>query len=290
MFPDNSYMLQSKNDTAFLKGGQVNIPQVTGNVPVTEISDYGKDTRVSAQRTDESIAYNIRQLKTQATFLQDSEDLVVNYAKRASLVEQHAEELTEYAADFVQHEWASNTSAKMLRTGGDARVGTTGTGNRKAIRFEDLLEVRKAFRKDNVSMDNLCALISPEMEMDLLKMTEVTSTDYQGKGTGTGVLRMGDVDRILRIQFYVRSTINSFTNAATPVLKDQGTNAANADNAGALFWSSKYVSLARGAVKVLYEAGQPKIGGDEISSLMRLGALYRRKDGKGVVNLVESAA
>ena len=282
-------MQKSKNDTAFLAGDQVNIPQVAGAIAVAEISNYGKDRRDSVQRTDESIAYNIKQIKTQATFLQDSEDLVVNYAKRASLVEQHADELMEYIGDFVQREWASNSRAKVLRTGGGDRAGTVGTGNRKAIAYQDLLKVRKAFREDNLPVDNLCALISPEMEMDLLKMAEVTNADYQGNGNGIGVLRMGEIDRFLRIQFFVRSKINSFTNAGTPALRALGATEANTDNAGALFWSPKCVSLAKGAVKVLYEAGQPKIGGDEISSIARVGVLYRRKDGKGVVNLVESA-
>ena len=289
LFPDSSYMLQSKDDSAFMMANQVNIPQSTSEISVTEIFDNTKDSRPSAQRTDESIAYDIKQFKTQATFLQDSEDLVVNYSKRMNLVEQHADEIMAHLGNFVQHEWASNSDSEIVRTSGGQRSATSGTGNRKAIEFEDLLKIRKQFRAHDISVDGLCALISPEMEMDLLQITEITDADYQGKGTGKGVLRMGEVDRFLRINFFVRSKITRFSNATTPVLKALSSSDANADNAGAIFWHPKYVSLAKGSVKTLYEQGQPKIGGDEISSIARCGALYRRKDGKGVVNLVEAA-
>lgn len=289
LFPDNSYMLKSKNDTAFLRGDQVNIPQGTSDIAVQELSSYAKDARISVQRTDESIAYNVKQFKTKATFLQDSEDLVVNYSKRMSLVEQHADEIMAYLGNFVQREWGSNSTSKVLRTTGDNRSATSGTGNRKAIKFEDLLNVRKTFRDQDIPVDGLCALISPEMEMDLLKITEITDADYSGGKSGIGVLRMGEVDRFLRIDFFVRSKINLFSNATTPTIKSLNATAANADNAGAIFWHPNYVSLAKGSVKTLYEQGQPGIGGDEISSIARCGALYRRKDGKGVVNLVETA-
>ena len=287
LFPDNSYMLKAKNDSAFLKGDQVNLPQSTADISVKEIDDYEKDSRSASQRTDSSIAYDIKQFKTQASFLQDSEDLVLNYPKRMSLVEQHADEIMSHLGTFVQHEWAKNTSTKNLRTSGTARAGTTGTGNRKAIKFEDILSVRKQFRDDDIPVDDLCALISPEMEMDLLQISEITDADYQGGGRGAGVLRMGEVDRFLRINFYVRSKVNTFTSASTPVIRDLDASASNADCGAAIFWHPKYVSLAKGASKTLYEAGQPKIGGDELSVIARCGALYRRKDGKGVVNLVE---
>ena len=289
LFPDNSYVRQSKNDSAFIEGSQVNIPQVTASVAVKEIANYGKDDRASSSRSDGSIAYGVKQIKTQATFLQSSEDLVVNYSKRMSLVEQHADELMEYAGAFVQHEWASNSDSKVIRSSGSARSATYGAGHRKAIKFDDLLKVRKVFREQDVPIDNLCALISPEMEMDLLKLSEVTNMDYKGVN-GRGVLRVGEVDRFLRIDFFVRSKVNVFNNSSNPGLKSLGSTIANTDHAGAIFWDKRCVSVAMGGVKTMYEAEQPTIGGDEISSILRLGALYRRKDGKGVVHLVEAAA
>jgi len=62
------------------------------------------------------------------------------------------------------------------------------------------------------------------------------------------------------------------------------------DNAGALFWYEKNVCRSIGEIKVFGSEDNPLYYGDIYSFLLRAGGTIMRKDGKGVIALVQDAA
>jgi hypothetical protein len=63
------------------------------------------------------------------------------------------------------------------------------------------------------------------------------------------------------------------------------------DNAATLFWHSGMVRHAEGNAKTLIDRDKAEyLGGTIISAVVRFGATQSRKDGKGVVSLVETNA
>ena len=92
------------------------------------------------------------------------------------------------------------------------------------------------------------------------------------------------------IIWYVRSKVTVWSNVSTPALKAVGADTAATSNAGAIFWHDKFVRKAKGKVKVFLNIDDAELYGSKLSALTRYGAIGARKDCKGIINLVESAA
>lgn len=285
LFPDNAFYKNSKNDSAFVENDVVNLPHA-GNEPTVEVDRTTKGT--AAKRADSATSYDLHELSTDPTWIQYSEELVANYAKRSNIVEEHSVALNTMVADFMAHEWATNAGVEQVRSTGGARpAGSPGaTGNRKRIVLADLLNVQKAMNKQNVPHEGNFAVITPDMLEDILMINEVKNSDFNKEKP----LVAGSVGTFLGFTFFVRSRVNVYTNAATPVLKAIGATAATSDNQGAIFWNKNFVRRAEGGIKTFAKIGDPELYGDAVSALVRCGGIGANKDGKGVIALVESAS
>lgn len=285
LFPDNSFYKNSKDDSSFIENDKVNLPHA-GAIPGVEVDRTTKGS--AAKRDDSATQYDIHELSTDPTWIQYSEELIVNYAKRANIVEEHGAALNTMVADFMAHAWASNAGVVIVRTTGEDRpAGSPGaTGNRKRLTLTDLLNVQKEMNKQEIPMENRFALITADQLEDLLNINEVKNSDFNKVKPLVG----GSVGTFLGFTFFVRSRANVYTNDATPALKAVGAAGAATDNQGAIFWQKNFVRRAEGGVKTFAKIDDPELYGDAVSALVRTGGIGANKDGKGVIALVETAS
>jgi hypothetical protein len=296
LWPANEFLSNAKDDTQWVDHDKVNLPHA-GTAPTVVKNRTTKGTAV--KRVDAATQYALHELSSDPTWIQFSEELITNYNKRASVLDEHKNALIEAVADNAAFEWAFGgdagttsplqvrTSNTLVRPVGLTQIGATApTGNRKRVSFDDMLAVLTLLNKQNVPLAGRFALITADMLSDLLLIPEFKNSDF--------VINKPVVDAPqsftwLGMKFYVRSKVNAFTNAATPVLKAVGAASAATDNAGAIFWHKDMVRVAKGAVKVFLNLDDAELYGDKMSALVRFGAIAARKDNKGIVNLVESA-
>ena len=292
----NEFMAHAIDDTPWVNVDQVNLPVAGANPGV--VKDRANKAE-SQKRTDGATKYNMHELSTDPTWIQYSEELTVSYDKRKSVLRQHKNALIDGIAINVLHDWAAGgddtgtIKPQMVRTSGSARpvgletIGSTApTGDRKGIAYADVLDVIAVFNKQNVPQGGRYALITADMLKDLQKLDEFKNSDYYDKKT---VEKAPTTFYWLGINWYVRGKVTMWSNATTPLLKAVGADTATTSNAGAIFWHKDYVRKAKGNTKTFLNIDVATAYGSELSALARYGAFGARKDGKGIVNLVESA-
>ncbi len=293
----NAFMAHAKNDSAFVDHDKVNLPHA-GTSPTVAKDRSSKGT--ATKRTDTASQYSLHELSTDPTWIQYSEELLVNYNKRQSVIEEHKNALIDALADNVLHDWAAGGDSEgssvpvQVRTTGTARavgletIGSTApTGNRKGLAYADVLAVITKFNKHNIPQGGRYAVISADMLADLLQIAEFKSSDYNVRKP---IVDAPDSFNWMGISWYVRSKVAAFTNASTPVLKAVGASSAATDNGAALFWHKDFVRKAEGAIKTFLNLDDAELYGSKLSVLARYGAIGRRSDNKGIVTLIESAS
>lgn len=300
LFPKNAFFKMSKDDSAFVNNDQVNLPQSGAKPVVTK--DRSSFPASASQRTDNATAYKLAEFSSAPTHLQHSEELVVNYAKRANIVEEHSMELNLAIANEMMYAWARGgdsensyaTKPSIVRTsGGDRAVyveqvgGTAATGNRKRVVKADIQAVLTILNRQNIPMAGRFGLITADMLEDFMLIDEFANSDYNSSKPYSQ--EQPETFYFMGINWFVRSSANVFDNSGTPALKLKTANTAATDNNGALIWHRDAVRRAEGGVKSFVDANNPLYYGDVLSALVRAGGIGARKDGKGIVNLVEAA-
>jgi len=302
LFASNSFLMDAKNDDAFVDNDKVNLPHAGATPSV--VKNRNSFPATAAQRTDTATQYDLDEFSTDPIHIQHSEELVVNYAKRANVVEEMVLGLHEQIALEALFAWGRGgdsenswgTKPELIRTTSSAtrpaavnQIGGTGvTGTRKRIAKEDILKAGTILSRQNVPAGNRCALITADMLEDLMLIDEFANSDYNNRRP----LADGSYPEsftFMGFKFYVRSYGNVFNNAATPVQKLVGAATAATDNNAALFWHRDFVRRAKGGVKTFVDTDVPEMYGDVISSLARAGFVGARSSSKGIVNMVEAA-
>ena len=285
LFPENEFYKNSKDDSSFIENDQVNLPHA-GTIPGVTVDRTEKTD--PTQRTDTATYYKVHEFSTDPTLIKFSEGLIVNYNKRASIVEEQGDAINTTFADFVANEWAATTGVIQVRTSGEARPATTAaaTGNRKRITLKDVLASSKELNKQGVPQKGRFACITPDMLEDILLIPEAQNANFNADKP----LVDGSIGYWMGFKWYIRERVNIFTNAATPVIKAIDAAGAATDNAAAIFWHKNLVRRAEGNNKAFLNLDDSVYQGDIVSALARGGASLARKDGKGIINLVEAAA
>jgi len=283
IFPDNQFYKRSKDDSVFVNFNKVQLPHV-GTVPTVKRDRTDKGT--ATKRQDTASEYALHEYSTDPTWLQYSEELLVNYNKRASILEEHKLQLITEVARGLAIDWSSNTQSVMFRTSGrKTRPTTAGTGERKRLVLADLQKIATEMNKQDIPLAGRYALITPEMMEDLLMIPEVKNSDFNK----VKPLVNGSVGSFMGFHFFVRSKVTVYTAGGTLRGYDS-TTTADTDNNGAIFWHESFVRRAEGKVKVFLNVDDAELYGSKMSALVRAGGTVARKDGKGVIKLVEEAA
>jgi len=301
LWPVNDFISQCKNDTAFVNDDKVNLPHSGGSPTVVE----GLRTVIGtpAVRDDSVTQYEMLPLSSNPTWLRYSEELVVNYDKRESVMAEHRDALQKALCEKVLWKWARGGDTvsvadwtvkptSIMTTGADRPVlmpihagGSAVTGDRNAVTFQDILAVISEMNYSDFPMDGRIAVIPSAFFSDLLQLEEFKSSDYVNVKPLPGAPL---TFTWLGFTWYVRSFVNAWTNAAIPLLKDTATVSADTDCAGALFYHKNAVRAAKGDVKVFLDIDMAHLWGSQMSAETRYGAIGSRKDSKGIVSLVET--
>lgn len=304
LWPLNDFLSMCKDDTAFVNNNKVNLPHA-GTAPAVVEGRSAAST--PAKRTDAVTQYDLSELSTDATWLQYSEELIVSYNKRESILSEHKNALKKSMAEKVAYKWArggdtvsstnwTNKPTKVPTTGTTGRatnlptVGSGGvavTGNRKPVLFADILSVISALNYADVPADGRIAVIPAHFLSDLLQIDEFVNSDF----VNTKPLTNAPLTfNWLGMKWFVRSVVTKWTLTSTSLLKDPTAASVATDCAGGVFYQKDFVRAAKGDVKVFLNVDQANIYGSMMSALARYGAIGARSSSEGIVNLVEATA
>lgn len=288
LFPSNSFLARAMNDDAFVNNNSVELPH-SGTIPAVTV-DRGTLPATIAKRTDAATNYVLEELTTDPTLIGESEGLIIAYNKRASVLDQHANEINKKAASRALFAWAggTNTAGRVASSGASRAVdgsSSTQTGNRKKFTVDDILKIKTKFHKDDVVNENVAvsgiAIFTPAQLSDLLSIQSIYDASMYGKGN----LPDGVVARILGFDVYVRSS--TVVLDSTDALKAEGAAAAATDQDAAVFYHPNFVRRAVGAIKPFINEDKAEYYGSLFSMLVRFGAAPARNDNKGIYLLFE---
>ncbi|MGD1960549.1 MAG: phage capsid protein [Fulvivirga sp.] len=283
----NEFIKHAFNADQFVYNGKVVHIPVPGAKPNVEKNRTSLPANIT-KRTDTDITYSIAEFTSDPTLIPDADKHELSYSKMDSVIGEHVDTLVEDAAEWMLRDWVNSVGgsadvATLLRTSGaDAQATLDGaTGTRKIFTKEDLKRARKVMNKANVPQEGRYALLDSEM-MDQLSDDE----DLKKRDSSLELdMKAGVITKLYGFSIMERSSVLTFDNAGTPVVKDPGTVSAATDNAAALCWHKNSVERALGDVTLFEDLGKPEYYGDVYSALIRSGGRLRRAN--GVVTIVQ---
>ncbi len=292
-----------KNDTEFVNNDKVNLPHAGLAPTVEENRSTSINPASISKRTDAVTQYDLAELSSTPTWLQYSEELIVNYNKRESILAEHRDALKKAMAEKILYKWArggdtestsdwTNKPTKVL-TLGTARdvslpqVGSVAaSGTRKAVLFSDILKVIIALNNADVPADGRVAVIPASFFGDILNISEFKSSDYVNVKPLPGAPLTFSW---LGMSWFVRSFVTRWDKTTSPYgLDDPKDDTVATDCAGGLFYHKDFVRAAKGDVKAFLNLDMANMWGSQMSALVRYGAIGARKNSAGIVNLIET--
>lgn len=297
LFAVNDFMSRAVNDDAYVNYDQVNLAHA-GSLPLATIDRVVLPASVSP-RTDVATSYNLEEITTDPTKLGYSEELIVNYNKRQSILNQHSDSIMTTAGDRALWRWAAGASgARVIKStgvtdGGTAQTrtatGPSQTGTRNKFGKADLVKIRQMFFQDNVIKGNVdlsgIAVLTAQQYGDLIDLPNVAEAQKYGRAT----FPSGVVDRVLGFDIYVRSNVLVYDNSDALKIQPTATGyaAAATDQDAALFFHPSMVRRAVGAIIPFVRLNDPLYYADIFDMLVRFGASPVRNDNKGIVVMLE---
>lgn len=294
VFEDSSFMLKSLNDDSYVVNKTVHLPQ-SGTKPGVQMNRSVLPA-VAAERTDEELTYDLAEFTTDPILLRNIDELQISYDKRASIMAQNMETLKEKVSFYCTNIWSTppaGVTNTIIQTTGSAvatALAPGATGTRLAITLTDMNNCAKKLDNDLVPRVGRIMLMPTDMFWQLFAISEIVRASYNGFNSNPSVVASGVVAEVAGFKIMLRPTVNVYDD--TPALKAVGAATATTDNLGAIAWHPSYVRRALGAIDVFTDSGdngrgKPEYYGSIMSALLMFGASVARKDGRGVVNLVQ---
>ena len=285
LYPDNAFYKNSKDDSMWINGKTVRLPQ-SGAAPNVEKNRAVLPAQIK-QRTDTAEEYDIDEFTTDPILIQDTEEMQLSYAKRQSVLSDSISKINTEVADNFGQIWMPTLAANMVRTSGGsvATTAPSGTGTRKAIADADLIAAVTLMDRMNIDGNNRFMAIPSAMYAQLLAIDKFV--DYQKRGL-VDLVKKGLIGEIYGMQIYKRSSLAMYDNTGTPVKKAYGAAGAATDNEAALIWHKDAVRRAEGSVKVFSDIDKPEYFGSVFSALVNAGGRIARTDQKGVVAIIQT--
>jgi hypothetical protein len=289
LFPLNSFLVRSLNDDEFVENKTVHV-QDEGTLPNVEINRSVFPAVVQGV-TDNDGDYNVDEFTSDPTKVQDIEEIETNYNKRQSVLRRHIRQIDNKIANKMLVNWAATDAAAILRTLGDNRAANVpgATGTRKKFTLQSFFDAKNLMDDMDVPEMGRCVLLPSHFYNDLTQ--DEKDILLRLEFTGKARIENGEISRILGFDIYKRGKKNllTYTNAATPVVRDVGAAALTTANAAALFWHEECVRRALGVVKTYANEDEAQWFGSIFSAMARAGGKKAYSDGLGVVAVVEAA-
>jgi hypothetical protein len=284
LFPANDFYKNSISETGIAADAETfEIPNLSDIGEAVE----GKPTILPLMVTttdDTKVTGTMKTFYSNPLLITDPEEIVLNYSKRQNKQLQQAMAMNTKVADYTLYQWSPTVAARLTPSTGSARATTilTLTGNRLAVKKEDVLTVWKKFQNMNSSNapGEIFGLLTPDAAADLLTVLDV---DFYKSGNSDMIMK-GIIGMLYGIKLMIRSKPALF-NASNTRLKTVGTVAT--DRPASLFWHSGMVCHAEAHAKTYVNQDDATYMGTVISSSVRFGAEKCRADEAGVVALYE---
>ena len=289
LFPDNSFMGQSRDSSMWVKNDKIHRPQAGS--PPEVVRNRSTVPATAVKRTDSDNAYELDEFTSTPTVIEDIEEIETSYNKRQSVLYNHISELNRKIANWMAYYWAAEGSSNILRTNGDNRAANVpgATGTRKMILIEDIIKAKALLDDMDIPADGRNILFPAHMYNDLLEKQwkDLVSLDKTGKAR----LSNGQILTLFGFNIWIRgkNIILSYTNAATPVVRQPDASALTTANAAALLWHKDFTERAKGTIKVYADEDKPEYYGSIFSTMARAGGQKYYTDGRGVIAIVEQA-
>lgn len=286
LFANNMFLLQSRNWNAFANGKEVRWNQ-DGAKPGLVINRNATPLTAS-QIIDVVRSYELDEFQTMPTRLDWTNEMVINYAKRQSTLENHQKVIESGTAMRILHSWASAAPTTVLTTGA-AKAPTlpNAVGNKLAATLDDFLSARAELNHQDIPDDGRRVAVMPShMEEDITKEIIKDTNKYPGDG----VVLDGAIGKIAGFNIYMRSTTLPFNAAGVPQLiqADDDTSlrtGQSTDREGITCYHPDFVtrSISPSSLVTI----KPEHGGLEMSATIIAGGSQYRQAGEGIVNIVE---
>jgi hypothetical protein len=284
IFKNNEFLNYAFNaDDYVMQGKVVHIPQA--GAPAAVQKNRSSLPATVTKRTDTDVTYPLDEFTTDPRLIPHADKAELSYDKMNSVMADDMDALRQVVADNMLISWAP--AANFVRTTGDEVDATVSgaSGTRKKFKSKDLLAAQTFLNKQDIPANDRYALLPATMYADLIEdLSEGAYRDFsRAMDPEKGVVGM-----LYGFKVMMRSSVLVYTNAATPVVKAYGAEAAATDNEAALCWQVNALERAKGEVVVFDQANSPQYYGDLMSFLMRMGGRVRRSDEKGVVAIVQA--
>jgi hypothetical protein len=249
------------------------------------------------QRTDTDITYSLDVYSSQPIGITNAEEVELSYDKRESILVEHEDSLNQVIAEYVLTKWSPATN--IVRTTGimnndptdvvSVPAATPGaTGTRLKFGLYDLKAIKTKLDNANIPANDRYGILNVDMynqlvdDLILSKYRETSLTLDEATGEIKG--------RLLGFKIFMRSSVVTYNNGATPVLNAYGTPGAATDNAAGLFWQRNAVGRAKGPTLFYEQIGNPIYQADIYSLAQRMGARIRRTNEENIVAIVQTAS
>lgn len=307
LFKDNEFLLQSVDESQYVIGtGVVHIPQA-GNPSKVKRNRQSLPATIT-RRKDIDITYVLDEFTTDPRFIPNIDAVELSYDKMDSCMSEDMAYLKQFVAEAMLYNWRPE---HFLKTTGDSKSATVGTGNRKALTVDDFVEAKKTFNKWNIPQADRYVILSTDMLNQIVAELKANSNrDYSVIYDPVN----GNIKKLETFTIYERSTAlvasnNTMTqNAKTKLFawtstdlvytpeqmediwdEETAKNYAATSCEIALFWYKNHVARAVGDTKMFDDEGNPQYYGDIYSFLQRAGGRARRADGKGVLGIIQAS-
>ena len=286
IFRDNSFIVRSKDDSQYVDGKVVHLPQ-SGTKPGV-VKNRATFPGTATQRTDNELTYVIDSYTTDPMHLLNADEMQVSYDKRQSIIGDHTAMISERVADWILYYWTPSTASRMVASTGGAKPATapSAAGNRKKVVLLDIINAKRKLDTEDIPQEGRVMVVPAEMFNDILEIEGVISADKFGQQT----IVNGVVAKLLGFDIYIRSRVAIVDTSGAPDPKTP-TDAGGADDSHAiLLYHPMFVRRAMGEVKLYVDEDSPIYYGDVFSAEVLAGGQKSYTDSRGIVLLYEAVA
>ena len=308
LFKDNEFMLSMTDESEYVNFLTVHNPQAGAAPSVTKNRAKGGGPVATNLRTDTTLDWNIDEYTSDPFLITNAEEVQLSYSKMESVLYEMQMNLNQVVADNCLINIAptgtgtfpdSSVNANILRSTGvtnndpgnivsSLTYNTGATGNRLNFTLFDIRAAKKFFDKQNVPSGDRHMIMSPDAADQIV--SDLIVTKYRQDAMNVFDTKTGSLDTLLGFKIHIRSTVVTYNNAATPVVKAYGAGTAATDNDAILFWQKAFVGRATGDIHVYDTPNSAVYYGDVYSTLVRHGSTKRRTSELGVGAIVQAAS
>ncbi len=323
LYPRNSFLQYSVSDTSFAANGKTKRLNISAEGPsVTKGRVYGTalahganaPTSTVKVRKNSGADVEIEYFRTTPDAISMELTSEVPYAARQEMLKAHADIIRFYIENFALVEWAQGAIGTaetvditqgannfFVFTSGDKRATGVqgGSGTVSAVTKDDLIALKSAFSRQQMSGKKIVFLPTVEQLEDMRKIPEFI--DYEKNGQANKIAE-GKIGRVYGVDIlderhredwganilYTYTALGtSSTETTLTKVEDTASSSTSMVSAG-IAWCVDEVVRAEGSTVVFPWNNSPIYYGDVYAAESRFGAYKRRADNKGVVMLVEN--